>query len=209
MYKKWHPKLKRGFFYVGDQQFYLFADKVTRTISESKFYEWTLADYPSTIIDCLVGGVVISPSDIVVDEWTVRVRSTVATAPVTLTYTTKSISYGEITQGLTTVTLDPSVATICYYLDPIPKSGYPIILTDDSVGIADDPVHHEFSVDRDTGEITFHSTIPTTGTFEYEGSVEDYATIEEVDLNPANIGDISGLLNIGLNINPGINSELY
>ena len=58
-------------------------------------------------------------------------------------------------------------------------------------------------------EPTVFAYAPRLGTFEYEGSDEKYATIEQVDLNPANNGRVTGLLSIGIDINPDIDPELY
>jgi len=204
-YNKWHPKLKRGFFYVGDQQFYLFSDKITRTLSQATFYQWELPSFPISIITASIGDVVISPEDLISEDNYIRIRSTIATNDVTFEYTTQSVSSNIVIQTIVPTTLAIASAESVYYLDTIPVSGYPIIFTDGN----STPSHYEFDVNHDTGELTFHNRIPSTGMFEYEGSADDYVTIKNIDLNPINIGRGTGILGIGVDTTPNISEDLY
>ena len=159
MYNLWSPKLKRGFFFVGDQQFYLFTDKQTIALLNALFFEFALDQFPASILEATCGTKTIVADDMIVDDRKVMFRNSALEDghDIILTYTVQEISGDQIIQTPQVVSLDPVDATRRFFLDPVPVSGYPIIFTDDSISPfnGNEYMHSEFDVDEDTGEVTF------------------------------------------------------
>lgn len=162
MYDKWHPRVKTGFFYVGDQQWYLFADKQVLDMNKVTWYEFDLGVEIENIIEAKYGTQVLDPSDVVVDDTKVRVRFEVsALAHVhdfLLQYTLKAVSSGRVVQTAQThVALPVTNAVRRIFLNPIPPEATPVIFTDTAVvpHSTNTSSHSIFDVDYYTGEVTF------------------------------------------------------
>jgi hypothetical protein len=208
MYRQWNPQVRRGFFHIGDRPFYMFADKVTRSLDDAAWLAYDLDDVPCAIHDATIGGLPLPESSIVLEDSTLYVRSLSMSGVLDLEYGVLVATGADIEQEPISVSLDPTGGRLEHYLDPKPTPIYPVLFKDPS-GY---PV--EFDVDMSTGKVQWLGTptntgyIPPSGTFEYEGS-DDIGPHLDVDLNTANVQRQAGILNLMSTPSRDIESELF
>lgn len=168
---KWHPKVRTGFFYVGDSQFYLFADKKTVWLDDITWYVYDTGKPVHQITEAKYGTYDIDTQALKIEGDCILVNLSFLNPLRVPGYDTVNVYEHEIMLSYTYVGGDeeltqveesnivfhPAAAPRKYYLDPIPSSGPPIILTNFEVSseIDDEYLHPQFSVDYDTGELTF------------------------------------------------------
>ena len=163
MYTKWHPKLKTGFFYVGDQQWYLFADKLAVDMDAVSWYQYDLEEEIETVFEARYGTLQLAPSDVVVEGSTIRLRLAVGNDAhadnFLVRYSVKEVASGRVVQAMRSyLELPITEATRRFFLDPVPPVGRVVIFTDLSINPhrSNLDTHPEFSVDYYTGEVVFH-----------------------------------------------------
>lgn len=98
--EKWLPKLRRGWFYYQDQEYYLFANKTTKTISA-----YTVAN-PIADLDAV--------TNTVTDEPAAVISTTQARIPRESVASITSVKINGVAITLNTVTLDKANATITF-----------------------------------------------------------------------------------------------
>jgi hypothetical protein len=170
---KWHPKVRTGFFYVGDAQFYLFADKKTAWLDDITWYVYdtgipvhqiTQAKYGTYDIDteCLK----IEGNHILINLRFLNPRGHIGYSTVNIYEHEVMVSYTYLTgtdrlqqTEVENVIFHPSQADRKYYLDPIPVNGPPVILSNLELSsrVDDEYLYPQFSINYETGELKFLS----------------------------------------------------
>jgi len=170
---KWHPKVRTGYFYVGDSQFYLFADKCTVWLDDITWYIYDTGRYVNQITQAKYGTYDIDTQSLKIEGNNILVNLSFLNPQRVPGYDTVNVyeheimlSYTYIDGGdtlqqteVSDVVFHPSTSSRKYYLNPIPVSGPPVILTNFEVSseIGDEYLHPQFSIDYDTGELSFLS----------------------------------------------------
>lgn len=208
MNNPWLPKVRRGFFHIGDRPFYLFAEKVTRDLGDSAWLGFELDDVPCTIHGASIGGSSLPESSIVLEDAVVYVKNVTMSGVLDLSYGVLVATGTDVEQNVIVTSLDLASGQLEHRLDPVPLGGYPVLFKDAS-GLA-----VEFTVDAATGKVTWLGVpvntgyVPGSGTFEYEGS-SGLGPLLDVDLNIANAQRQAGILNLMSVPTRDIESELF
>jgi len=204
----WLPQVRKGFFHIGDRPFYLFADKVTRTLEESSWLSFDLGDVPCAIHKAVIYSLPVPESSVVLEGSTLYVKQLDMTGTLNLSYGIFSPTGSDTEQEMVDLSLDPASGQLEQYLDPVPIGGCPVLFKDPS-GL---PV--EFTVDMGTGKVAWLGLpdatgyMPASGIFEYEGK-DDLGPYLDVDLNLANTQRQTGILNMMSCPSRDIESELF
>jgi hypothetical protein len=204
----WYPQVRRGFFHIGDRPFYLFADKVTKTLEESSWLSFDLGEVPCALHNVMIGGFPLPESSVNLYGSTLYVKRPDATGVINVSYGIFDATISDIEQQMVDTSFDPGSGQLEQYLDPVPTGNHPVLFKDPS-GL---PV--EFTVDMGTGKITWFGLptatgyIPPSGIFEYEGK-DDLGPYLDVDLNLSNAQRQAGILNLMSCPVRDIESELF
>lgn len=172
--KPWYPQLRTGYFYVRDQLYYLYAEKIGRTLTDITSSEFTLTNTP------VKGTVSVIAAGTEVTNWNVRGPTFVLEhkglpivdlcEEVKVEYSYLSWSTGDkaFSNVEATDTFRLSDGTQRYILDPAPQDCAPVVITDDTIKRGDD-----------TGDLPFGFT------FDYSPDIKK----TEIELRITNLVD--------------------
>ena len=147
----WNPKIHRGFFFVRDSSYYLFAEKRALSLRE---VTWTEFQLPAALYDVSVrfGS---ADAEFVIADRTIWVSHAAATVEdevegdirvhgTSRAWNEDTDSFDEVTQAYEFL---PRQGRQVYLLPTAPRDGAPIVVTDDKVGRNDDRsiVPYQFS----------------------------------------------------------------
>jgi hypothetical protein len=182
--KKWRPRMKSGYFYVQDREYYLYAKKVTQSLKDITFTKFELEFDPTSIKSLTVSGVeysnwYIDGNSVVVNH---RDLDAFFTLWLTLVWdddfwdyvlgaqfepdTEVEIEYCHNEWNPGTESFDEVSNTELfkvkdgytdYKFQVIPSPGSPVVITDDKI-TDENPIDYspKFSVDYATGFLSFH-----------------------------------------------------
>jgi len=221
----WRPKLKTGYFYIRDREYYLFDNKECKWIND---LTWVKIPVPYTTanngqsVQPKVQAVSIThnPTSFVVPSTYIQIKDDYiwlnmsflnpegspgyTSNPFNCTVNINYTYYDLVGQSMSLNSSGVSTVNLLnldrvYVMDPLPTDGAPIVLTDLNASPSSDYTdrHPQFSVDTE-GAIEFlDSKIDHQNVvFEWESGSGEYYISDRVDYNPANNPESTGFLAI-------------
>lgn len=189
--KPWYPKMKTGFFWARDHQYYLYSSKGSATLNNMRWYQF---DFTGEVIDGTVTAW-LDAEELTSTQWNIHGQTIIMRA-VDLTVTGDAQVFSISGEQLVWDTGELAYTTGDYewssaigdgtrflVMDPAPEGGAPIVVTDTSI-----------TPDTDTGELPYGFVIDYNDdlevvTMEFQsGKLPSDLTVVTVEWETSNTG---------------------